>query len=154
MSTPEHRLYTVQVMTECLCYATSPEEAEELAIDQYLKDTPEWTTRALLSRVDSATPNHDARYNTLGWYDHSAVYTTADIDDTLTVSQAVALDRETAERPVLIPPPGHLFVARCFTVSGQPVEIELAAINIFEAVHEAVKYPGIRNVASVVSVPT
>lgn len=154
MSTPEHRLYTVQVMTECLCYATSPEDAEELAIDQYLKETPEWTTRALFSRIDSATPNHEARYNTLGWYDHSAVYTTADIDDTLTVAQAVALDRETTERPALLPPAGHLYRARCYTESGLPVEIELPAINIFEAVQEAVKYPGIRNVASVVSVPT
>lgn len=148
---PTYRLYTVSLTTECLCYATSAEEAEELAIDQYLSDGPEWTSRALLSRTESATPNHDARYNTLGWYDHSAVYTSADYADNLTVIQAVALDRETAEQPTPLPPCGTRFVARCYTVKGTPIEITVDALNIFEAVQAAVKYPGVRNVASVQS---
>ena len=146
-----HRLYTVTMTTECLCYAESPEEAEELAVDQYLNDGPEWTTRALLSRTESATPNHDARYNTLGWYDHSAVYTSADCSDSLTVVQAVAMDREAAEHRQPLPPSGTRYVAKCYTQSGEPVEVTIDALNVFDAVQVAVKYPGVRNVASVQS---
>lgn len=149
---PTHRLYTVTLTTECLCYAESPEEAEELAVDQYLNDGPEWTTRAMPSRVESATPNHDARYNTLGWYDHSAVYTSADCSDSLTVVQAVALDREAAEQRKPLPPNGTRYVAKCYTKSGEPVEVTIDALNVFDAVQVAVKYPGVRNVASVQSV--
>ena len=149
---PTHRLYTVTLTTECLCYAESPEEAEELAVDQYLNDGPEWTTRAMPSRVESATPNHDARYNTLGWYDHSAVYTSADCSDSLTVVQAVALDREASEQRKSLPPNGTRYVAKCYTQSGEPVEVTIDALNVFDAVQVAVKYPGIRNVASVQSV--
>ena len=147
-----HRLYTVTLTTECLCYAQSPEEAEELAVDQYLNDAPEWTTRALLSRTESATPNHDARYNTLGWYDHAAVYTSADFDDSLTVAQAVALDREAVELRSPLPPNGQRYVARCYTPKGTQLEVEIDALNVFDAVQKAVKYPGVRNVASVQSV--
>jgi len=148
---PKHRLYTVTMTTECLCYAESPEEAEELAVDQYLNDGPEWTTRALLSRTESATPNHDARYNTLGWYDHSAVYTSADCSDSLTVVQAVALDREASEQSQSLPPCGTRFVAKCYSQSGAPLEVTIDALNVFDAVQIAVKYPGVRNVASVQS---
>jgi len=148
---PTHRLYTVTLTTECLCYAESPEEAEELAVDQYLNDSPEWTTRALLSRTESATPNHDARYNTLGWYDHSAVYTSADCADSLTVVQAVALDREAAEQRQPLPPNGTRYVAKCYSQSGAPLEVTIDALNVFDAVQIAVKYPGVRNVASVQS---
>ena len=148
-----HRLYTVTLTTECLCYAESPEEAEELAVDQYLNDVPEWATRALLSRTESATPNHDARYNTLGWYDHSAVYTSADVDDNLlTVVQAVALDREATATPKAAPPCGQRYVAKCYTAKGTQLEVEIDALNVFDAVQIAVKYPGVRNVASVQSV--
>jgi hypothetical protein len=146
-----HRLYTVTLTTECLCYAESPEEAEELAVDQYLNDAPEWTTRALLSRTESATPNHDARYNTLGWYDHSAVYTSADFDDNLTVIQAVALDREAVPSPCSPPACGQRYVAKCYTAKGTQLEVEIDALNVFDAVQIAVKYPGVRNVASVQS---
>ena len=146
-----HRLYTVTLTTECLCYAGSPEEAEELAVDQYLNDSPEWTTRALLSRVDSATPNHDPRYSTLGWHDHSAVYTSADFDDSLTVAQAVALDREASDFRRALPPNGQRYVARCYTPKGTQLEVEIDALNVFDAVQKAVQYPGVRNVASVQS---
>jgi len=148
---PTHRLYTVTVTTECLCYAQSPEEAEELAVDQYLNDAPLWTTRAILSRTESATPNHEARYNTLGWFDHSAVYTSADCSDSLTVIQAVALDREAAELPAALPPHGTRYVAKCYTATGTPLEVAIDALNVFDAVQAAVKYPGVRNVASVQS---
>lgn len=148
---PTHRLYTVTVTTECLCYAQSPEEAEELAVDQYLNDAPLWTTRAILSRTESATPNHEARYNTLGWFDHSAVYTSADCSDSLTVIQAVALDREAAELPAALPPHGTRYVAKCYTATGTPLEVTIDALNVFDAVQAAVKYPGVRNVASVQS---
>ena len=146
-----HRLYTVTMTTECLCYAESPEEAEELAVDQYLNDAPLWTTRAILSRTESATPNHEARYNTLGWFDHSAVYTSADCSDSLTVIQAVALDREAAELPAALPPHGTRYVAKCYTATGTPLEVTIDALNVFDAVQAAVKYPGVRNVASVQS---
>lgn len=151
MTEPAHRLYTVTLTSECLCYATSPEEAEELAVDQYLNDSPEWTTRALLSRTESATPNHDARYNTLGWYDHSAVYTSADYADNLTVVQAVALDREASEQRTALPPQGTRYVAKCYAASGTPLEVTVDALNIFDAVQAALTYPGVRNVASVQS---
>ena len=147
----KHRLYAVTMTTECLCYAESPEEAEELAVDQYLNDGPEWTTRALLSRIESATPNHEARYNTLGWHDHSAVYTSADFDDNLDVAQAVALDRETAEQRAPLPPLGTRFIAKCYSSTGVPLEVTIDALNVFDAVQEAVKHPGVRNVASVQS---
>ena len=147
-----HRLYTVMLTTECLCYAESPEDAEELAVDQYLSENPEWTSRALLSRIESATPNHDARYNTLGWYDHAAVYTSADFDDSLTVAQAVALDREAAELRSPLPPTGQRYVAKCYTLKGTQLEVEIDALSVFDAVQKAVKYPGVRNVASVQSV--
>ena len=148
-----HRLYTVTLTTECLCYAESPEDAEELAIDQYLNESPEWTSRVLLSRTESATPNHEARYNTLGWYEHAAVYTSADVDEnSLTVAQAVALDREATTTPKPLPPNGQRYVAKCYTAKGTQLEVEIDALNLFDAVQIAVKYPGVRNVASVQSV--
>lgn len=146
-----YRLYSVQITTECLCYAASEEEAEELAIDQYLRDRPEWTTRALLSRTESVTPGHEARYNTLGWYDHSTVYTSADYDDSLTVAQAVALDRELVESRPPIMQMESRYVAKCYTRDGRQLEVEVYAIDVFDAVQKAVKHPGVRNVASVIS---
>ena len=91
------------------------------------------------------------RYNTLGWYDHSAVYTSADCSDSLTVVQAVALDREEAERRQPLPPCGTRYVAKCYSTTGTPLEVTIDALNVFEAVQAAVKYPGVRNVASVQS---
>lgn len=151
MSTPGFRLYAVSLMSECLCFASSPEEAEELAVDQYLRDRPEWTTRAMPSRIESATPGHDARYNTLGWYDHSAVYTSADFDDSLDVAQAVALDREAVEQRAPLPPLGTRYIAKCYSNTGVPLEVTIDALNVFDAVQKAVKHPGVRNVASVQS---
>lgn len=150
----DYRLYAVSLMTECLCYASSPEEAEELAVDQYLRDQPEWTTRAMPSRTESATPGHDARYNNLGWHDHSAVYTSADFDDTLTVAQAVALDRKTCEDKKAMPPLGTRYIAKCYSRTGAPVVLNIDALNVFDAVQEAVQHPGVRNVASVQTAST
>jgi len=43
-------------------------------------------------------------------------------------------------------------VAKCYTAKGTQLEVEIDALNVFDAVQIAVKYPGVRNVASVQSV--
>ena len=90
------RLYAVELLSECLVLASSPDEAEDLARTTYLKDIApsEWSIHATLSRQDNP---RGPLYRTLGWFDTSYVYAPNELDNTLTVLEAIDLDRQAAE---------------------------------------------------------
>lgn len=98
MSTPLNlRLYAVEVLSECLVLASSPEEAQDVARTMYLKDIApsEWSIHATLSRQENP---RGPLYRTLGWFDNTYVYAADELDNTLTVLEAVDLDRATVDR--------------------------------------------------------
>lgn len=90
------RLYAVELLSECLVLASSPDEAEDLARTTYLKDIApnEWSIHATLSRQDNP---RGPLYRTLGWFDTTYVYAPNELDNTLTVLEAIDLDRAAAE---------------------------------------------------------
>ena len=90
------RLYAVELLSECLVLASSPEEAQDLARTTYLKDIApsEWSIHATLSRQDNP---RGPLYRTLGWFDTTYVYAPNELDNTLTVLEAIDLDRQAAE---------------------------------------------------------
>ena len=90
------RLYAVELLSECLVLASSPDEAEDLARTTYLKDIApsEWSIHATLSRQDNP---RGPLYRTLGWFDTTYVYAPNELDNTLTVLEAIDLDRQAAE---------------------------------------------------------
>ena len=85
------RLYAVELLSECLVLASSPDEAEDLARTTYLKDIApnEWSIHATLSRQDNP---RGPLYRTLGWFDTTYVYAPNGME--LTVLEAVDLDRQ------------------------------------------------------------
>jgi hypothetical protein len=87
------RLYAVELLSECLVLASSPEEAEDVARTSYLKDlTPyDWSVQVSLSRQDNP---RGPLYRTLGWFDTTYVYAPNGME--LTVLEAVDLDRQAA----------------------------------------------------------
>jgi hypothetical protein len=90
------RLYAVELLSECLVLAQSPDEAEDLARTTYLKDIApsEWSIHATLSRQENP---RGPLYRTLGWFDNTYVYAPNELDNTLTVLEAIDLDRQAAE---------------------------------------------------------
>ena len=88
------RLYAVELLSECLVLASSPDEAEDLARTTYLKDIApnEWSIHASLSRQDNP---RGPLYRTLGWFDTTYVYAPNGME--LTVLEAVDLDRQAVE---------------------------------------------------------
>jgi hypothetical protein len=90
------RLYAVELLSECLVLASSPDEAEDLARTTYLKDIApsEWSIHATLSRQDNP---RGPLYRTLDWFDTTYVYAPNELDNTLTVLEAIDLDRQAAE---------------------------------------------------------
>jgi hypothetical protein len=98
MSTPLNlRLYAVELLSECLVLASSPDEAEDLARTTYLKDIApsDWSIRATLSRQENP---RGPLYRTLGWFDTTYVYAPNELPNRLTVLEAVDLDRATVDR--------------------------------------------------------
>ena len=87
------RLYAVELLSECLVLASSPDEAEDLARTTYLKDAApdDWSILATLSRQDNP---RGPLYRTLGWFDTTYVYAPNGME--LTVLEAVDLDRQAA----------------------------------------------------------
>jgi hypothetical protein len=93
MPTPLNlRLYAVELLSECLVLASSPEEAEDVARTTYLKDIApsDWSIRATLSRQENP---RGPLYRTLGWFDTTYVYAPNELHNKLTVLEAVDLDR-------------------------------------------------------------
>ena len=90
------RLYAVELLSECLVLASSPDEAEDLARTTYLKDIApsEWSIHATLSRQDNP---RGPLYRTLGWFDTTYVYAPNTVDAQFTVLEAVDLDRQAVE---------------------------------------------------------
>ena len=147
---PTYRLFAVTVSTECLVYASSADTACTIAKEQYLQDDPDWSATARLSRVSSATPGHEPRYTTLGWFDDTPVYT--DLTSTnhqITVAEAVALDRKTCNLTLQQEGGPYTYIAECYLRSGERVERIIHAETIFEAAQLAMQLSQVANVRHV-----
>jgi hypothetical protein len=144
---PTYRLYTVSVTTDCLVYASSADVACSIAKEQYLQDDPAWSVTAKLSRVTSATPGHDARYSTLGWFDDTPVYTDlTSANHQVTVAEAVSLDRKTCEVALQQQGGPYTYIAECYLRSGEQVDRIIHADTIFEAAQLAMQLSNVANV--------
>jgi hypothetical protein len=143
---PTYRLYAVQVSTECLVYADSPDSACSIAKQQYLRDDPDWSTTARLSRVSSATPGHEPRYSTLGWNATTPVYTDLTPAAAITVEDAIALDRKTCNLTLQQEGGPYTYIAECYLRSGERVERIIHAETIFEAAQLAMQLSNVANV--------
>lgn len=142
-----YRLYAVTVSAECLVYASSADAACAIAKEQYLQEDPDWSVTAKLSRVTSATPGHDARYSTLGWFDDTPVYTDlTSANHQITVAEAVSLDRKTCEVSLQQQGGPYTYIADCYLRSGERVERIIHAQTLFEAAQLAMQLSNVANV--------